>query len=86
MSIYLGDFAKEFGKVLRETGVSIYKIASYTGLDEGYLSRLKSGEKQHPSPETIVKIGLALTHYSEKVTIHNVEQLFKATGRSIWTD
>ena len=86
MSIYSGDFSREFSRILQESNLTCYKISQFTGLDEGYLSRLKSGEKQNPSPETLMKISLALTHYIERVTTHDINQLFKATGRSIIND
>lgn len=86
MGIHSGDFSREFSRILQETGLSCYRITQFTNLDEGYLSRLKSGEKQNPSAETLMKICLALTHYSEQVTIHDMNQLFKATGRSILND
>jgi len=72
--------------MLQETGLSCYKIAQFTGLDEAYLSRLRSGGKQNPSVEVVMKISLALTHCSGKITIDDVNLLFRATGRSILTD
>ena len=45
MAIYTNNFCKVFTKVLAETGVTCYMISQYSGLDEGYLSRLKSRVK-----------------------------------------
>ena len=83
MAIYTNNFSKVFDKVLVETGVSCYKISQYSGLDEGYLSRLKSGLKDNPSPETTIKICIAIAHYSEKAKLHDIEALFNATGRTL---
>ncbi|MFC2013332.1 hypothetical protein ACFLU8_00325 [Chloroflexota bacterium] len=65
MAIYTNNFCKVFAKVLAETGVTCYKISQYSGLDGGYLSRLKSGLKENPSPETVIKICIAIAHYSK---------------------
>jgi transcriptional regulator with XRE-family HTH domain len=82
IGLYSNDFGPTFSRLLEETGISRYKIHQFTGLDQGFLSRLCVGSKS-PSPETIMKIALALVHYSEKITLHDVEDLFKSVGRSI---
>jgi len=84
VAIYTNNFSKVFDKVLAETGVTCYKISQYSGLDEGYLSRLKSGLKDNPSPETIIKICIAIAHYSERTKLHDIEALFNATGRTLF--
>jgi transcriptional regulator with XRE-family HTH domain len=81
--IYASDFAESFEALLAKTGVSCYQIAQYSYLNESYLSRLRSGEKKNPSPETIMKIALALTYSSDNVNLYDVEQLFNSVGRSL---
>jgi len=81
--IYSTDFSRVFCRLLDKSGVSCYQISQYSHVDEGYLSRLRSGEKQNPSPQAIVRIGLALTHLSKKVTIRDIEELFNSVGRSL---
>jgi hypothetical protein len=83
MTLYANDFSKIFSKLLKKADASCYSISRYTNLDEGYLSRLRSGEKCNPSPETIVKIGLALAHLSKNIKLYDIEDLFNATGRSL---
>jgi len=83
VAIYVNRFCNTLDELLEETGVSCYQISQYSGLDGGYLSRLRSGQKKNPSPETIMKISLALVHYSDKVKLFDVEALFKATGRTL---
>lgn len=85
MGLYSGDFSKAFSKLLEKTSISCYKISQYTHLDQAYLSRLKIGEKQNPSPETVIKISLALAHYSNQVQLHDIQKLFESVGRSILT-
>jgi hypothetical protein len=55
---------------------------SNTGLDQGFLSCLSDASKS-PGPETVMKIALALVHYSDKITLHDIEALFNYVGRSI---
>ena len=85
MALYANEFSGVFSALLQETGISCYKISQYTHLDQSYLSRLKTGEKQNPSPETVIKISLALAHYSNQVRLHDIQKLFKSVGRSILT-
>ena len=84
MAIYTNNFCEVFAKVLADTGVTCYKISQYSGLDEGYLSRLKSGLKENPSPETIIKICVAIVFHSKDTKLHEIEALFNATGRTLF--
>jgi transcriptional regulator with XRE-family HTH domain len=81
--IYTNNFAEAFSEILNETGVSCYQIAQYSYLNEGYLSRLRSGEKNNPSPETIMKICLAFAHLSNTVSLYDLDELFNSVGRSL---
>jgi transcriptional regulator with XRE-family HTH domain len=81
--LYVNDFAAAFSKVLDKTKITCYQIHQFTHLDQAYLSRLKNGERKNPSPETIVKIGLAICHLSEIIKLSDIEMLFSSVGRSI---
>ena len=83
MAIYVNGFSKVFSALLQQAHVSCYQISQYTHLDQGYLNRLKTGEKQNPSPETVMKISLALTHYSSQVRLYDIQRLFRSVGRSL---
>ena len=83
MPLYSNDFCKTFDDLLINTRISCYRISKYTNLDEAYLSRLRNGGKNNPSAETIMKISLALVHYSPKVSLEDIEEMFRACGRSI---
>ena len=85
MGLYSNNFAEVFSKLLDRTGLSCYQISQYVHLDQSYLSRLRNGEKHNPSPETIVKISLALAHFSDRVGLYDIEALFNAVGRSLLT-
>lgn len=84
MGIYSDEFSKVFSTLLEKTGVSCYQISQYSHLDQAYLSRLKNGEKKNPSAETVVRIGMALAHCSDKVSLYDIDDLLKATGRSLF--
>ena len=81
--LYANDFANAFSRILEESGASCYRIAQFANLDQAYLSRLRSGEKANPSPETVMKICLGLVRASEKATLHDCEKLFRSVGRSL---
>ena len=83
MTLYANDFSKVFSTLLDKTGVSCYQIHQFTQLDQAYLSRLQSGVKNNPSPETIVKISLAICHFNDKIKISEIEVLFQSVGRSL---
>ena len=76
-------FSEAFSDLLDKSGVTCYKIAQWSGLDQAYLSRLKSGEKKNPSFETIIKICLALAHCGKGITLYDIEELLNADGRSL---
>ena len=81
--LYSNNFAEAFSKLMDETGVPCYQIHQFSGLDQGYLSRLKRGQKCNPSVETVVKISLALVRCSPKITLYDVENLLNSVGRSL---
>ncbi len=81
--LYSNNFSEVFSKILEEANITCYQLHNYTNLDQAYLSRLKSGEKSNPSPETIMKISLGLVHCSSKVKLSDIENLFKSVGRSL---
>jgi len=83
IGIYSKDFSEAFAELIAETHVSCYQISQFTGINQGYLSRLRSGEKGNPSAEVLFKICLAIAHYSKKVAIQDIEGLFNAAGRSL---
>ena len=82
--IYASNFSVVFSRLLEKTNISCCQIHQFTHLDQGYLSRLKKGEKNNPGPETILKISLAFTHWSKDVKLHDIERLFNSVSRSIY--
>lgn len=81
--LYPNDFSRIFSSLLQKTHVSCYQISKYTGLDEGYLARLRSGVKRKPSVETIMKINLAFAHYNDGFSLNDAEHLLNSLGYSL---
>ena len=73
-----------FGETLKtlrlKADKSRYRLAQYSGLDEAYILRLESGERQNPSRDSVMKLSLALAANSEAVSIHDVNALLLAAG------
>ena len=72
----------EFSVLLKRTrdnaGKSRYSLAQFSGVDEAYILRLESGERQNPSRDVVVKLGLALVSDSRSVTLDDVNSLLLA--------
>ena len=84
MGIYSKEFTKVFSKLLETSGVTCYQISQYSHLDEGYLSRLRNGEKHDPSPEAIIRICLALANCNHNFKLHDFESVFNSVGRTLF--
>ncbi len=73
-----------FGQTLKslrtKSGKSRYRLAQYSGLNEPYILRLESGERQNPSRDSVMKLSLALAATSEAVSIHDINELLLAAG------
>ena len=74
------EFSKTFKRLRSKSGKTKYKLAQYSGLNEAYVLRLESGERQNPSRDTVMKLGLALVADSATVSIHDVNELLLAGG------
>ena len=82
-ALYNKDYSVAFDRALKKANISCYRISEFSHIDQGYLSCLRNGTKKNPSPETVMKISLALVHFSEKIILIDIERLFNSVGRSI---
>ena len=73
-------FAQTLHIMRAKTGKSRYRLAQYSGLDEAYILRLESGERQNPSRDAVMKLCLALAATSKGISIHEVNELLLAAG------
>ena len=74
------EFSSLLKKIREEAGKSRYSLAQFSGIDEAYLLRLESAERQNPSRDVVVKLGLALVANSQSVTLHDVNGLLLAAN------
>ena len=68
-------FSETLSALRRRAGKSKYSLAQYSGLDQSYILRLETGEKDNPSRDVVLMLALALVHDSDSVGIHDVEEL-----------
>lgn len=63
-------------KILRQkAGKSRYRLTQYSGIDQAYIQRLETGERNHPSRDVVLMLGYALVESSDSVTVHDVDEL-----------
>lgn len=63
-----------------KAGATRYRLAQYSGLNEAYVLRLESGERQNPSRDTVMKLGLALASHSPTISVDDINELLLAAG------
>lgn len=85
-TLFPNYFTSTFRNLVKKSRVTCYRISQYSHVDEAYLWRLMKGDKNNPSPETVVKISLALAHLSDNTTIYDINDLFKAIGHPLLTE
>ncbi|MBT7081880.1 MAG: hypothetical protein HN929_10500 [Chloroflexi bacterium] len=81
--IYTAEFQTVFSDLTNRFKVTCYQIHTVSGIDQGYLSRLRNGDRDNPSVEIVMRIALALMRCSARITMHDIERLFRSVGRSI---
>ena len=73
-----------FGNTLKalrsKTGKSRYRLAQFTGIDQAYLFRLEGGERDHPSQDLVINLGLALVSGSDALALEHIEELLLSAG------
>ena len=70
-------FAQTLRAIRLKAGLSRYRIAQTSGLDQAYVLRLETGERGKPSRDVVLMLGLALMQ-AQAVTIHDVDELLLA--------
>ena len=79
-SINLSEFSATLKQLRRKSGKSRYRLAQYSGINEAYLLRLESGERQNPSRDVVMKLGLALVANSPSVSLDDFNELLLSAG------
>lgn len=62
----MNDFARTLQDQLKARRKSLTFLADFTGIDRAYISRLARGTKEHPSPETVVRLWMGLIACEEQ--------------------
>ena len=76
------EFSSLLKRIRDDAGKSRYSLAQFSGVDEAYILRLESGERQNPSRDVVVKLALALVSNSQSVTVHDVNGLLLAANHA----
>ncbi len=76
------EFPGVFKKLRSKSGKSKYKLAQDSGLNQAYISRLETGERQKPSRDAVLKLAVALVTGCEEITIHDVQELLIAADHA----
>jgi transcriptional regulator with XRE-family HTH domain len=71
------EFARVLKKLRARSGKSRYELSKLTALDQAFLGRLETGEK-NPSRDTVLKLGFALVHNNNTVTLDDIDELLLA--------
>ena len=74
------NFGQKLRALRNQSGKSRYRLAQYSGLDQGYIQRLEAGERSNPSRDVVLMIGFALVENSSTVSLHDVDELLLAAA------
>ena len=74
----------EFGETLKilrlKAHKSKYRLAQYSGIDQAYIHRLETGERNNPSRDVVLMLAIALVENSDSVTVYDIDELLLAAG------
>jgi transcriptional regulator with XRE-family HTH domain len=68
------NFGDRLKNLREKSGKSRYRLSQLTGLDQAFLARLETGEK-NPSRGTVIRLGLALVHDCNKIDPDEIDDL-----------
>ncbi len=68
-------FNETLKKIRTKSGISKYRLAQVTGINQSYILRLERGERTRPSRDLVVTLGLALMQGSGDVDIGDIDTL-----------
>ena len=68
-------------KALRKkANKSRYRLAQYSGIDQAYIQRLETGERNNPSRDVVLMLALALAEGSQELTLSDFDELLLDAG------
>ncbi len=80
-------FQSTLQRLIAQSGKSLSEIAELADVDRSYLMRLARGDKDNPSPETLVKIWIGICMDSrlakaDPTFVHGLAEMMLAAGLS----
>ena len=76
----LMDFASTLKGIRIKAGLSRYRLAHWSGINESYIHRLENKERSEPSRDVVIMLGLALARGACAVEIWEVDDLLLSAG------
>ena len=73
------ELATTYRKLRLKSGKSNYRLAILSGLDPAFLGRIEAGTRG-TRRDTILRIGFALIHNSDSISLHDVDGLLLDAG------
>lgn len=80
-------FSAELNSLIKASGKSVNQVAAHGRVDRAYLSRLLTGEKANPSPETLMRIWIGIV-FDEQLLAHDPELSYgleRLALAALWT-
>ena len=74
------DFASTLRGIRLKAGMSRYRLAQWSGINESYIHRLESKERSEPSRDVVIMLSLALARGECPVEVWDVDDLLLAAG------
>jgi transcriptional regulator with XRE-family HTH domain len=73
------ELAASLQRLRLKSHKSIYELAKLSGLDPAFIGRIEAGTRG-ASRETVLRLGLALVHNCDAITLHDVDGLLQDAG------
>lgn len=80
-------FSAELNELIRLSGKSHNQVAAHSMVDRAYLTRLLTGEKANPSPETVIRLWVGIV-FDETLLAKNPDLVYgleKLLLAAYWT-
>ncbi len=74
------SFGETLKSLRQRSGLSMYRLAEFSGISQAYIGRVESGAKSKPSKDVVIKLGLSLIKGSEALEIWDIDVLLLSAG------
>ena len=73
-------FQSQLKKLIKNSGITMFRLAKLSRVDETYIRRLIRGEKRNPGEGTVAALALGFREYSSKISVRDFNRLIKSSG------